>query len=712
MALTLPNPSNLKAQFNTRAELAAASIPTGVNYVMAAGLTYVRDASGTALTAADGSKWSPPEWQISPVHFGAVADGATDDLTAIQAAVDWAASVADAVPIFSDDKRDYGHRVTIDGLDKTYAISDEITLAGTNRFNRICNFNLKAIGGSWATDTILGATRASGFVFNAGALASYVEYSNCTINCNNLAGGIKAAGSRTRIVGCTIDKVAGIGIECAASDVWVDRCIIGQWTTNDAEYYDPDAYTGVGLYLSESDARITSCTIRWLDRLVQIDSTNNIIQHCHMFNGMQGYNYADRDTDLNTPLDTYFGWVAGTAATTDITPRTLHTGINTGKELVDNWKEAPTALVNGASQTGTSLIVDTISATTLGYLDSGKEFSVAGVAGTYALSSQITISGNAATLTFTPSLASSPANNAAVTFVANTGSHPNKSHDSDLDNVYFDNCHHELYGNGLTFNNCKFGSKDSSSLNTSIDWWIRCHAPEDAALPKVIIRNFKTFVSSYDRYLIKFIPDNGDNWDLTTSVINTDGTYNYVDTIGGQHLADAFSASAPYTHLILSDDDPGITYRGLDSGAFVGFADDTTGATIPQVGGNGNTLRLKGSSILTGDALTDLQGGDRGAMTVSTGNSGVTSASTAADDLIVEKDGNGGITIAVPNTATANIRFADPDGSSVGMIQYDHSTDRFTITTASKLALVGIPTSSAGLSAGDVYSNSGILTIV
>ncbi len=71
-----------------------------------------------------------------------------------------------------------------------------------------------------------------------------------------------------------------------------------------------------------------------------------------------------------------------------------------------------TPLVNGGSQTGNSLIIDGLTHT----VKVGDEFTVAGISGTYTVSGVTTLSGANQTLNLTTNLASSPADNAALTF--------------------------------------------------------------------------------------------------------------------------------------------------------------------------------------------------------------------------------------------------------------------------------------------------------
>jgi len=72
-----------------------------------------------------------------------------------------------------------------------------------------------------------------------------------------------------------------------------------------------------------------------------------------------------------------------------------------------------TVLVNGATQTGASLIVDGLT----GIPQAGDTFTIAGVELVYTVLSAPTVTSGGATLSISPSLDSSPADNAAITFL-------------------------------------------------------------------------------------------------------------------------------------------------------------------------------------------------------------------------------------------------------------------------------------------------------
>lgn len=73
-----------------------------------------------------------------------------------------------------------------------------------------------------------------------------------------------------------------------------------------------------------------------------------------------------------------------------------------------------TVLVNGAGQTGSSLVVDGLTGTP----QAGDTFSIAGVEKVYTVTSNPTVTSGGATLSIAPALASSPTDNAAITFLS------------------------------------------------------------------------------------------------------------------------------------------------------------------------------------------------------------------------------------------------------------------------------------------------------
>jgi len=78
--------------FASRADMLAENIPAPVMKIAflqdGAIFELARDTTGTAATTADGAKWSPAG-DAMPQHWGAVADGATDDSAAFAGMFDW-----------------------------------------------------------------------------------------------------------------------------------------------------------------------------------------------------------------------------------------------------------------------------------------------------------------------------------------------------------------------------------------------------------------------------------------------------------------------------------------------------------------------------------------------------------------------------------------------------------------------------------------------
>lgn len=146
--------------------------------------------------------------------------------------------------------------------------------------------------------------------------------------------------------------------------------------------------------------------------------------------------------------------------------------------------------------------------------------------------------------------------------------------------------------------------------------------------------------------------------------------------------------------------------------------------------GGGNTVG--NLSFSTRASTTDTSLTERMRIT-NIGRVGIgTSNPTAALD-VANASGTAVIEINAANTAASQLRFGDTDDNDVGLISYSHALNAFQVFTnaaermridssgnvgigtsspGSKLSIVGLPTSAAGLSAGDVYNDGGTLKIV
>lgn len=276
MTLTVPNPSNVKVSYDTRAEFQAASIPSIINYTLAEGLTYIRDASGTAVVAADGSKWSPLVGEATPAHFGAVGDGVTDDTEALTAWKDFIISsfgvsggLTGALPVF-----DLGG--------KRYAISGGLSFT-TDRGSILQNGTLYAIGSSW--------TGASDFMVEWDS--AYGRIQNVRLHCDRLCSGLKVDAGRVKVFQTEVYEYIGHGIlvpETSGPEVWINQCIIGELDVsyNLSLFSDNANYVGTGIEIRRSDCKVSDTTVRWTRCCYRATAGIQDIYNCHFYNGGVG----------------------------------------------------------------------------------------------------------------------------------------------------------------------------------------------------------------------------------------------------------------------------------------------------------------------------------------------------------------------------------------------------------------------------------------
>lgn len=332
--------------FASRAEAAGAEVPQQDGHLFIRGLCYVADPEGSALTTGDGRRWSP-FGTVTPLHFG---DLSADDTAIVQAALDYAATLAMRQDWDRNEKGGFGMQVAVSGLNTLYRVARPLQLAAGNRGGVIRDFSIRAVGDGWQGAGGKGRVgdqhyrpARSDFLFVCSGRATYVQFENLKLNCNDRCGGILAR-AHTRVANCLIKKCAGIGVLASGGDVWVDRCIIRQFDQNDVEYYDPARFTGIGVMCDDSDLRVTHSVLSWLAECARIEATNCTFSHCHIFNGCRGYlgsytaktgNSETRGQALNAALSAYFGRPIDDEV--DLPPRPYHAGIVvTGPLAQDN----------------------------------------------------------------------------------------------------------------------------------------------------------------------------------------------------------------------------------------------------------------------------------------------------------------------------------------------------------------------------------------
>ena len=146
-----------------------------------------------------------------------------------------------------------------------------------------------------------------------------------------------------------------------------------------------------------------------------------------------------------------------------------------------------------------------------------------------------------------------------------------------------------------------------------------------------------------DRKPLKVLPDTGDSTGL--------GEFLDTDSLGVINGGTGLNAVGANRILTGHDSD--------DEGALTAESNLTFDGTTLNVVGNAGV----------GIARTD------GTLHVTTSAVSGASANSSADDLVVEVNNNGGISILTPNDKTPTIAFGDPEDSDVGRIYYRHSSN-------------------------------------
>lgn len=195
--------------YTSRANAQAASPTSDIIFVLHGErlLTYKKADVGRAnvpLVTADSQKWEPCTELLSPLHWGAVGDGTTDDWQAIQTMTDYLVDSASNMQTAWNAGRTW----TVKGYGRKYAISKPWMMGNLGTGTGLvyyCNFedlHFKAIQGAYNWSTTYGGANEipsrmliMAWQLNADASDNVsgfykVSFHRCEFDCNFITGGI------------------------------------------------------------------------------------------------------------------------------------------------------------------------------------------------------------------------------------------------------------------------------------------------------------------------------------------------------------------------------------------------------------------------------------------------------------------------------------------------------------------------------------------
>ena len=198
-----------------------------------------------------------------------------------------------------------------------------------------------------------------------------------------------------------------------------------------------------------------------------------------------------------------------------------------------------------------------------------------------------------------------------------------------------------------------------------------------------------------------------------TGSIHTDGGIGVVKQVyaGGRIITDDVTDSTSgITGSIQTDGGLGVA-KAVFAGTTVtantlvlatGSITDTTGAITFSNENLTTTGWFRGGVLSSfGLAATD------GTLHVHTATAGVVTADTGADDLVIENNSNGGISILTPDADSARVYLGSPTDNSGGIIEWTYDTKTFVIGSNTATGLVSI-VSAAGTEAIRINASQNI----
>lgn len=241
-----------------------------------------------------------------------VDTGWTDNQPAMQAAVDFAQTVADRWFYYDLQTNPNGQylrtvvtlRPATGGL---FGISSPVVPSYLNRGLSVEDTSFIAKGAGWTNTTFMFAAE--------GVYTGYIYLTRCYFNCARKCSGIRAE-ARWTITDCVVRAMAkgtgahtsdgsradaGIGMRLDGPLIEVLRPDIKELDSNNALFYNQANYGAIGIYITDTDARIRFGSVGWCLEAIRIGTdggANHKIESVHFFNGME--EWADYNIDGTT----------------------------------------------------------------------------------------------------------------------------------------------------------------------------------------------------------------------------------------------------------------------------------------------------------------------------------------------------------------------------------------------------------------------------
>lgn len=222
---------------------------------------------------------------LTPMQFGAIGDGITDDSAAIQATLNQAQVLASVI--------DEGTSVMIDLCGKRYALESGISFVNGGEGITIQNGKFVATGSSWTS---------ADYMVTFSPWAARSRLLNVIIDGSMAAAGVDCQCGRPRIENCEIFHFKGIGlnIDGVAGDARVINNTIYELNNGDAEFLDNVNYTATALRVNNADGKYENNILKWtgLNLHLDSDSTTNTFIGGHLYNGGSGLLLKSRPKNL------------------------------------------------------------------------------------------------------------------------------------------------------------------------------------------------------------------------------------------------------------------------------------------------------------------------------------------------------------------------------------------------------------------------------